>query len=198
MKSRARAVGESTVPAPVQKREAWDRDDEVLSYADQVAALRRAQESMELPSVENELAERLSTEEFVPYDEVRCTPFIFEEDGRLYRFPLEYVIDGTRYRVIRKLGSGGFSVVLEVGPKDEPSAAHASEAPSVSRVLKLIPFHPKGGERDEMVKGLLAQEVDANDFEGTYVSGKTYVLENGTRVYAVLLEKGEGATMNAM
>lgn len=195
MKSRARAVGESTAPASAPQRESWERDDEVLSYADQVAALRRAQESMELPLVDDELTRRLSTEEFVPFDRVGRTPFLFDRDGRVDTFPKRYVIDGVTYRVIRKLGAGGFGMVLEVEIDEPPSAAHAGETSNMTRVLKLIPIHPQADEGGVRTKGLLAQEIDANDFEGTYVSGKVYRLEDGTRVYAVLLEKGEGATL---
>ncbi|MEK7529582.1 MAG: hypothetical protein AAB570_01530 [Patescibacteria group bacterium] len=195
MTNRARAVGESTAAASAAQREAWRRDDERLSEEDQRAAIERARRAMELPSADNELARRLSTEEFVPFDRVRRTPFLFDRDGRVETFPKRYTIDGVTYRVVRKLGTGGFGTVLEVALDEPLSAAHAGETTKISRVLKLIPVHPQDDESAERTKGLLAQEIDANDFEGTYVSGKVYRLEDDTRVYAVLLEKGEGATL---
>ena len=109
MTNRARAVGESTAAASAAQREAWRRDDERLSEEDQRLTIERARRAMELPSADNELARRLSTEEFVPFDRVRRTPFLFDRDGRVETFPKRYTIDGVTYRVVRKLGTGGLA-----------------------------------------------------------------------------------------
>ena len=191
-----RAQQDDTWRAPRARQEEWAREDERLSLEEQERIARESSKSMRLPI--EEFMRHHVTEELVPFDRVRRTPFLFDRAERLERYPSQFVIDGTTYRVVKELGKGGFSIVLEVEVNEERSATHAGEPANITRVLKLIPMRRRSEEQTRMFERLLANEMDAHDFEGTYVGVKRYRLEDSTQIYALLLEKGEGASLQDM
>jgi serine/threonine protein kinase len=144
------------------------------------------------------------TKEHIPSTRVvRKKDGTFEEVNNLYvtpnreiSYPEKMYFEGQEYIMKDVVGMGGFGAVVNAEPALPASLVENHDA---GRVVKFI--HLKDVrvlEDDNLFITMIRNEIDSNDFEGTFVSGK--ILETDARqlFYALLLEKRSGRSLEEL